>query len=42
MMLSINGNNAGVEISKSKNEAVNKEFAKHQVNLDVATVATGA
>ena len=27
MMLSINGNNAGVEISKSKNEAANKEFA---------------
>ena len=42
MMLPINGNSAGVEISKRKNEMVNKEFTKHQVIFDIGIRAAGA
>jgi hypothetical protein len=42
MMLPINGNSAGVEISKRKNEMANKEFAKHQVIFGIGIMAAGS
>lgn len=41
-MLPINGNSAGVEMSNRKNEAANKEFAKHQMIFGIAIMAAGA